>query len=310
MLTALRLAARRNPITWRYLFNFGPTLTYQMSRYPLSPEARRVADELDRNGVAMTTVAKLFGRDSLYEQMASEVVAREGAVAVDLAAARAAARDDSTVGKKTFIYMLLGDTPPLEPDGIFARFALQEPILRIANAYIGMHTRLRYYNVWRTFATTDEARESQLWHRDRDDKLIVKVFVYLSDVDATAGPFTYAPGTHRKRVLAREPEYFVEGNVKRTTDEQMAQVVPADRWVTCTGPTGTIVFADTGGYHKGGLARGRDRLMYTCMFTSPAADSREEFRRITEIPPAQDRERAFALAGPRRGAWLSFNAGR
>jgi hypothetical protein len=41
-----------------------------------------------------------------------------------------------------------------------------------------------------------------------------------------------------------------------------------------TGDAGTIIFADTRGFHKGGEARTRDRLMYTCMYTSQASDSR------------------------------------
>ena len=51
----------------------------------------------------------------------------------------------------------------------------------------------------------------------------------------------------------------------------MAEVVPAERWVKGTGPRGTLIFADTRGYHKGGLARERDRLLYTCQFLSKAA---------------------------------------
>src|SRR5262249_18997045 len=92
------------------------------------------------------------------------------------------------------------------------------------------------------------------------------------DVDEGAGPFTYAPGTHRKGPVRQRPDYFVdEKGAWRSTDEQMAVVLPPANWFNAVGPLGTIIFADTRGYHKGGLARSRDRLMYLCMFTSRAA---------------------------------------
>jgi hypothetical protein len=309
VLQRLRRAARNTGFTWRYLYNFAPTLTYQFNRHSLSEEGRRVAEELNRKGVAITSVEKLLGVNSPYEQLSSDVARLERDLADDLLSARAAAESDTTVGKKTFIYMLLGDCPRLEPESIYARFALQEPILRIANAYFGMYTRLRYYNVWRTFATRDKPRESQLWHRDREDQLILKMFVYLSDIDDGAGPFTYVPGSHRKGKLRCEPDYFLEDNVRRSNDEQMSKVAPRDGWISCTGPKGTIVFADTGGYHKGGEARERDRLIYTCMFTSPASESRELLARAAKISGPLDREKAVALAAQKRGAWLRLNVG-
>jgi hypothetical protein len=138
-----------------------------------------------------------------------------------------------------------------------------------------MHAKLRYYNVWKTFASTEQARESQLWHFDREDNYILKIFLYLDDVDEGAGPFTYAPGTHKKgKYRAIEPEYFLEGSVRRTTDDQMNAVFAEDRWIRALGKKGTIIFADTRGFHKGGEARTKDRLMYTCMYTSPASQSK------------------------------------
>src|SRR5262249_40807299 len=152
-------------------------------------------------------------------------------------------------------------------------------ILKVANSYLGMCARLRFYNVWQTFSTNAEARESQLWHRDREDRLIFKAFVYLEDVPEFAGPFTYALGSHPKGNEKRKPRSFLEDGVERSTDAQMAEVIPPERWVSGVGQKGTIVFADTRGYHKGGLARTEDRIMYTCMFTSPASESREFFQR-------------------------------
>jgi hypothetical protein len=136
-----------------------------------------------------------------------------------------------------------------------------------------------------------------LWHRDREDFLITKIFVYLSDVDEGAGPFTYARGTHPKGDVRKEPGYSLEGNVRRSTDEQMAEVLAPERWFRGVGPKGTIIFADTRGYHRGGLARERDRVMYTAMFTSQASQSEEFMVKGPHFALPVDAEKAFALSG-------------
>jgi hypothetical protein len=290
-------ASRKYELPWRYGFNLAPVLSYNSAQHLLSTEAARVVAELNRRGVAITSVESLLGSGSCYPELKQAVDELESELADELSAARANAnREPGTIGQKTFNRELLGSNPILDPEIIYARFALQNPILQIANAYFRMYTRLRYYNVWHTFATNGEARESQLWHYDREDRYILKVFVYFSDVDDGAGPFTYAPGTHLKKKLRRQPEFFVEGGVRRSNDRQMSEIVSPQQWVKCTGSKGTIVFADTRGYHKGGMAHEHDRVMYTCMFTSQASQSKELFKRAPAMLLPSDRQLSFALS--------------
>jgi hypothetical protein len=287
--------ARRHELTWRYAFNLGATLPYKFNSQPFEGETARVLGTLNREGVAVTSVDKLLSDVSLYTELKNEVAAAEEAQRDEINRCRTMASETCGKKEKSFIHELLGTYPAFDPDSIYAKFALQKPVLQLANAYFGMYTRLRYYNVWRTFATQSEARASQLWHQDREDFLILKMFVYLSDIDDGAGPFTYAAGTHPKGMSHQAPNYFMEGNVKRSADQQMAAVVPADRWVKAVGRAGTIVFADTRGYHKGGLARERDRLMYTCMFTSQASQSKEFMLPPEKLHASGSRELRFAL---------------
>lgn len=275
----LARAARKYELTWRYGYNLLPTLNYQRENVPLKGEAARVLSDLNRDGIAVSSIDALLGSDPFYPGLLRCVEELQRTKSGEIESARASASDETAIGKKTFLLEYLGQNPTLDPESAYARIAVNTPLLQIANAYLGMHTRLRYYNVWHTFATQSKPRESQLWHRDREDLYILKVFIYLKDVDLGAGPFTYAPGTHGKGTTRHEPEYFLEGKVKRTDDSQMAAVVPKDRWKIATGRAGTIVFADTHGYHRGGLARTSDRVMYTCMYTSMASESAEFFVR-------------------------------
>jgi hypothetical protein len=299
-------AGRNSELIWRCLFNFAPTMAYRLNRNKLVEEERRVLESLNRDGVAITSASALFGSNSSYEELTTSVVKTQHELAAKIEAARLESHSNGALGTKSFIHPLLGERPTLDPQSVYARFALQNSVLKIANAYLGMCARLRYYNVWHTFVSGGEPRQSQLWHKDREDHYIVKVFVYLSDVDEGAGPFTYAPGTHGKGSVRKTPSYFLEGVVRRTGDREMAEVVPGDRWIKCVGSRGTIVFADTRGYHKGGLALEKDRVMYTCMFTSPASESEEFFRRQENIGIPATREMAFALAPQRGGLWLTL----
>lgn len=279
MVGTLRKLAKRgrgNEFLWRYGFNFRPSLDYQFGSSPqLTDEQRRILTQLDKNGIAVTSVEQCNGELLHFDELASSVDEMLAARKEELASLRRNA-NDSAIGAKTFNVELLGSPIPLDRSSVYARFALQDFMFEIANAYFGMRVELRYYNVWNTFATSSEARESQLWHFDREDNYILKAFLYLDDVDDGAGPFTYAPATHRKgRLWNRQPEFFLEDdNVRRSKDQQMSKVVPEHEWVRATGKRGTLIFADTRGFHKGGEARSKDRLMYTCMYTSPASQSR------------------------------------
>lgn len=264
-------------------------MAYARQSREMAAAAKRIVKDLKINGVAISSINELFGATNVLVDLESQVSNLESKQIQ-------AESDASSPREKCFNVELLGGKPVLDLDDVFARFALKTPLLEIANGYFGMFTRLRYYNVWHTFATQDDARQSQLWHRDREDFKILKVFVYLSDVDDGAGPLTYARGTQLSRGMKREPAHFMEDGVKRSTDEQMAGVAPSATWLKATGAKGTIVFADTSGYHKGGLARTRDRLMYVCMFTSPASQSKELFRRSVDFVQPADKALAFALS--------------
>lgn len=238
----------------------------------------RIVRTLNSDGIAVSRVEDLLSADMIgnLETSFRELLS---AKASDINELKSTVERDATVGKKTFNLELLGSEPEFDAESVFANIGLSGSLLAIADSYLRMTAQLRYYNVWYTAASTGASRESQLWHFDREDNYILKVFLYLDDVDEGAGPFTYAPGTHRSGSHSSiQPEFIMEGNVRRTTDEQMVKVYPRENWKVGTGSKGTIIFADTRGYHKGGEARNKDRMMFTCMYTSPASQSKDLLR--------------------------------
>lgn len=276
-LVSIKRSLRNNELIWRYGFNFSPTLKYSIGRQTgLSKTEKSILNQLNSDGIAISSINDLIADRAEFNKLGSAVDSILESRKDEIAELETSAADTTKIGSKTFNLELLGSELTFDSSDIFSRFALSPALLNIANAYLRMYAQLRYYNVWYTFATNTAARESQLWHFDREDQYILKIFVYLKDVKIGTGPFTYAPGTHRKGPhWNRKPESFTENNVLRTTDEQMNVVIPREKWITATGKKGAVVFADTRGYHKGGEARDDSRLMYTCMFTSPASDSRK-----------------------------------
>lgn len=293
--------SRFHPLTWRYLHNLGPALAYQLERCPMGHEAQRVLADLDRDGVALTSVCDLLGTTAIWEEAQAEVECLERQHLHHIERIRVQADKASTRGEKNYQYSLLGDEPLLDPRDVFVRLALMKPVLDIVHGYFQLFATLRFYNVLHTLPTSSSPRQSQLWHRDggrRGDRHIVKMFVLLSDVDEGAGPFCYAKGSHFKKRLAKEPDYILEPDgTHRTTDEQMAHVVDRSAWFTGIGKKGSIVFADTAGYHKGGFCSEKDRLIYVSMWTSHADRGGELFRRPPKLQFPPDEDQARVLRG-------------
>jgi hypothetical protein len=122
---------------------------------------------------------------------------------------------------------------------------------------------LYYVDNWFTipYPTASERTLSQRWHRDPEDEHVVKVFVYFSDVDEEAGPFEYVrdstTGSRYGELWSWElkDRYPPPGELEALIDR-------ADQ-LTLTGPAGRMIFCDTSGFHRGGFARTKPRVLAT-----------------------------------------------
>jgi hypothetical protein len=294
-------ACQQSDFIWRYGPNLTARLRYKWKQAPLEAFHEPLLRALKRDGIVITSINELMGDMTLYDELARAVWQHERALAAELSQARA--NTDRPDHVKSYLIKLLGSRPTLDPSSVYARLALHPRVLGIANGYFGMLTRLRHYNVWHNFPTQAAPRESQLWHRDPEDRYVFKMFIYLTDVDEGSGPLTYASGTHAAGCVKTEAaaSLYKEGwgaLVLRSDDAQMSAVVPMEKWVTATGPKGTVVLVDTRGYHKGGLVRKNDRIVYVCTFTSIGSTLLEDvFGR--KLPPLSDSDIAtvFAISG-------------
>jgi hypothetical protein len=155
-------------------------------------------------------------------------------------------------------------------DDPWLRLGVNPRVLELANAYLGMWSKLEYVDVWYTPpAGDDERRASQRWHRDFNDRHLLKAFLYLVDVDESTGPFEYVPRSAPGGELDRLWPWRPLGENYPPEDEFAERV--NGRSVTFTAPKGTIIFCNTSGFHRGGFADANPRVLATWTWDSPAS---------------------------------------
>ena len=261
MFANLKKWIKRQPFVWYYLRNRKFINKIPTTQTELLP----ILQELSKKGIAKSNFSTLFPEMNWVEF--SEQV--YNAVADYEKNGKFSENSD-----KDYMNFVLGLNPSYNVNSPWAKIAEHPNLKNIAFGYFKLSSvDMRYYNIWKHEATQGEAKGSQLWHRDREDEKILKLFICMEDVDDTKGPFTYAPGTHKDGSVKSTPRFIKEASgVHRTTDEMMSEIVPQKEWVKATGKKGDIILADTRGYHKGGFVKEGYRLLFTCMYVSPASE--------------------------------------
>src|SRR5689334_4251672 len=178
----------------------------------------------------------------------------------------------------------------LRLDDPWLRLGLNPRLLDVANEYLQMWSKLEYVDLWYTApAGTGDRRSSQRWHRDFNDRHLLKAFLYLVDVDEQAGPFEYvprsAPGSELDALWPWRPL-----GENYPPEDELAERIDG-RAVSFTAPKGTLIFCNTSGFHRGGFASGKPRVLATFTWDSPAS-----------LKALSERNYRFA---PRNGAALT-----
>ena len=157
---------------------------------------------------------------------------------------------------------------------------LSAPVLRVVSSYMNLWPKLIYADAWYSIAMDPGKRiGSQQWHRDPEDKQMVKVYLYFSEVDESAGAMEYILGTSNAiggqgRKIG---EWKAAGANLYPSSELVEQSFPASRHFYCSGQAGTLLFCDTTGLHRGGISRSRPRVVATWTFVTPASRHQRRF---------------------------------
>ncbi len=236
---------------------------------------RAALDALRRDGIAVLDARRLLG-DELWNEALADVqpFIRETEQALRDLGEQPASKDEviirrflTRLGKK--VDGKKPEKPRFPGQAPWVRLATAVPLLDLVNSYRGELNRLYEVDQWFTvpYPRSVDRVDSQRWHRDPEHAHVVKVFVYFSDVDDEAGPFEYVRGSAEGgRYSHLWP--WADGHRYVAAEELEPAVAPEDR-LTATGPAGTMIVADTGGFHRGGFARTRPRVLSTSTYLPP-----------------------------------------
>jgi hypothetical protein len=128
-------------------------------------------------------------------------------------------------------------------------WGLDERLLAIVERYLGLPVA---YDGASCFLSPPNGKEvgARAWHRDREDRRMVKIGIYLSDVDEDSGPFQCLPPDLNFKV-GRSIQY----RYQPILDHEMRQLFPkaaVNERLSFPGRAGTVIFVDTArSFHRG-----------------------------------------------------------
>ncbi len=163
-------------------------------------------------------------------------------------------------------------------------------ILKIVGQYLGCFPSIQDIGMWWSYPGRDTAGHNQLFHQDPPKPgRYLKMFIYLTDVNADNGPHKFVVGSERLTQRLWKNRDVVEqqsgdtwpalrhlmdwgGDALRKPDDLIEQAYGSDRIVSIEGGVGKAFIVNTRNYHKAMLPRTGCRLALTISFSSFVLD--------------------------------------
>jgi hypothetical protein len=250
------------------------------NRPQLDGRQQEVIEGLEEKGMSIVPLTEFFpGADQeLWSTLRAEgdqFVERVEAERAKRAAKEAKKGRKKGLGKGDYIMRLHGkDVPTLPADDPWLRLGISDHMLDVVNSYFGLWSKLTYVDLWYTPPAEPgvERVSSQRWHRDYNDARLVKVFIYLRDVNEDTGPLEFVLGSTPNGEYGQVWPWRPVSNDLYPPQDEFDQRIPKSAHVTLTGPEGSMIFCNTSGFHRGGYATGdRPRVMAVYNYSSPAS---------------------------------------
>lgn len=252
---------------WRQV-NSEATQLFAGAPPALTSVQERVISDLKSTGIAFAQIEELLlpEEKALWPEL-------QKAIEQWLNRPEVANPDRSKKGWKDYIIRYYGNSAQIPAECALLRMGLSASILSVVNGYMGMWAKLNYMDAWNTIPEPADSKApaaSQRWHRDPEDIQLCKLFLYHSEVNDGAGPLHYLPNCRPGEKYGELwPQELPNGAV--VPDNEFETKAPRSDWRICRGGPGTIVFADTVGFHMGGRATERNRVFSHWTFTTPGS---------------------------------------
>ena len=287
--------------------NAGAREAFQRNRPTLTPTQERLVRRLGSHGIASAGIRDLLGADAWWTTLSAAAdrwLASDDVLAREREWLGQRAREIAGAAKrklgKGYLIRMFGRDAPMAWDSPWLRFAVEPAVLDVANAYLALFSKIIYVDVWNTVPLTHDGPDvaSQRWHRDPEDRRLLKVFLYLRDVPSGAGPLQYVP---RSRPGEQYGDFWPQQSPAGSVPPEgavEAGIPEGDREV-CAYPAGTLVFVDTVGLHRGGRADEERRVVATWTYTTHASLWARAFALDrTAVPDDLTDAARFALLSP------------
>jgi hypothetical protein len=160
-----------------------------------------------------------------------------------------------SISKDPNSYVVHASSQQIMANKIIFLWGLEQRLLNIVENFFGLP--VAYHGVYfrRDIANNSE-RGSRLWHLDKEARKVIKIIVYLHDIDENNGPFQYIHPSLTPKI-AKSLRYKA-GYIR---DQSMQEVISTREYKSCTGVAGTVVFAATHSiFHRGKIPVTSDRF--------------------------------------------------
>lgn len=207
---------------------------YKDSLPQLSPLESQIARKMTGSGVAITSLSDLALEGTGEMLVAAETISARLSLPRSQDSARAANY------RKLFAW------------------GLNLSLLRIAEAYFGLPAA---YDGPKVVYTPPDNRQrgTRLWHRDREDRRMMKIAIYLTDVPESGGPLQCISHEVFDGPVDRDFRYPVLNHSQ--LERELGRPIEDSEITSCAGQAGTVVFMDTARlFHRGKPAVSTGRL--------------------------------------------------
>jgi hypothetical protein len=195
-----------------------------------------IAQELETNGISVTSLEALSlpNTDHFFAaaQKLSEELAQE-------------ARSPKSKGKHT----LTATAAQIMRHSDVFFWGAQERLLRIVERYLKLPAAYDGLSYYYSIANGAESGPRK-WHRDKEDWRMIKIGVYLNDVDLSGGPFECVLPKANEQICK-----YAQSRYQVFRHRELENLLGEDSqsWQrSYTGPSGTVIFVDTASYYHRG----------------------------------------------------------
>jgi hypothetical protein len=145
-------------------------------------------------------------------------------------------------------------------------------LLNIIENYIGLPIAFHGVHLRKDFPSKHQFG-TLLWHSDAEDRRIIKIFIYLNDVEQKTGPFEYIPRSLTPIFSWKYIQLYYKlfkSNYMGIDDEDVKPIIPKSAWKSCTGAAGTVIIVDTKNALHHGTVRTEERsTLFFCYTANP-----------------------------------------